>query len=235
MIAKGGGWLILAAVLLLFPSAARAQVEDLERTVGELQATYEKIQDLSAQFHQLSTQPASGFREESRGSLMMKRPGKMRWEYRSPDRRLIVSDGRWLYLYFPAERQVVIQEAPVAFAPLGLNFLTGMGKLAEDFRIQWGRPEKKAHKGNLLLELKPVDPSAQIQEILMEIHPQTFLVERMILRDTLSSTTILTFKRVRINSGLDDRLFSFVPPPGTRVIEGLPGTRRPEGSPEKGG
>jgi outer membrane lipoprotein carrier protein len=158
---------------------------------------------------------------------MMKKPGRMRWEYQRPEARLIVSDGSTLYLYSPAEHQVIVQEAPQAFTSLAVNFLAGMGRLAEDFRIQWGRPEDKARKGNLLLELKPIQPQGQIRLILMEVHPETFLVERIVLKDVLANTTVLSFKKVKVNSALNDNLFKFVAPPGTEVIKGLPGTKRP--------
>jgi outer membrane lipoprotein-sorting protein len=61
----------------------------------------------------------------------------------------------------------------------------------------------------------------------MEVHPETFLVERIVLKDVLANTTVLSFKKVKVNSALNDNLFKFVAPPGTEVIKGLPGTKRP--------
>jgi outer membrane lipoprotein carrier protein len=218
---------LLSWIIVLLPGGAGADLPDLDQTVLNLQASYEKIEDLSARFSQTSIHKSSGVKEEGRGILMMKKPGRMRWEYQRPEARLIVSDGSTLYLYSPAEHQVIVQEAPQAFTSLAVNFLAGMGRLAEDFRIQWGRPEDKARKGNLLLELKPIQPQGQIRLILMEVHPETFLVERIVLKDVLANTTVLSFKKVKVNSALNDNLFKFVAPPGTEVIKGLPGTKRP--------
>jgi len=212
--------------LLLYPSLTKSHPSDLEEVVSRLQATYEGIQDLSARFVQISLHKGSGGKEESRGSLMMRKPGMMRWEYKSPEPRSIVCDGKSLYIYSPADRQVIVQEAPQAFSSLAVNFLAGMGKLSEEFRIEWGRSEEKARKGSLLLELEPIQREAQIQLVLMEIHPETYLVERIVLRDAYSNTTILSFKRVKVNTGLQDGLFTFVPPPGVEVIKGFPGIKK---------
>ena len=217
-------WALLP--LLLVPDV-QAGPPDLEEVISRIQATYDGIQDLSARFHQISSLKSSGGKEESSGLLLMKRPGRMRWEYKSPESRLIVSDGKVLYLYTPADRQVMVQEVSQAFSSSAINLLTGMGRLREDFQIQWGKAEEKVRKGNLLLELKPIKSQGQFEQILLEVHPETFMVDRMVLKDAYANITTLGFKKVKTNTGLDDSVFTFVPPPGTEVIKGFPGTKRP--------
>jgi len=225
--AKPGLICLLFFAPLLFPSVAKSGLPDLDQVISNLQATYEGIQDLQARFYQISRHKSSGGMEESGGILLMKKPGMMRWEYKSPEARLIVSDGTSLYIYSPADRQVIVQEAPQVFTSLVVNLLAGMGRLQEDFRIQWGKAEGRTGRGRLLLELKPIQPQGQVHLILMEIHPETFLVERIILKDAYSNTSIFSFKKVKVNTGLNESLFIFVPPPGTEVIKGLPGMKRP--------
>ena len=212
--------------ILLVPLLARAESPDLEQVISQIQTTYEGIQDLSARFHQVSRLKSSGTREESSGSLLMKKPGMMRWEYKSPEARSIVSDGKSLYIYSPRDHQVIVQETSKAFSSLAVDLLTGMGRLKEDFRIQWGKTQEKARKGSLLLELKPIQLQSQVQLVLIEVHPETFMVERIVLKDPYSNTTDLTLKRVKTNTGLQDHLFAFTPPPGTEVIKGFPGVKR---------
>jgi outer membrane lipoprotein carrier protein len=211
----------------LFPLAARAAAPDLDQTVLKVQEAYEGIQDLSARFYQISLVRGSGGKEESNGTVWLKKPGMMRWEYKSPEARLIVCDGKTLYIYSPADRQVIVQEASKAFSSTAVNLLAGMGKLKEDFSIRWGKEAAKSGRGALLLELKPVQSQGQIEQVLMEVNPQTFLVERIVLKDILSNTTTLTFKKVKTNTGPGDSLFTFVPPAGTQVIKGVPGMKRP--------
>jgi outer membrane lipoprotein carrier protein len=216
----------LWAGILLAPLLAQAEKADLEQVVSEIQATYEGIQDLSARFHQVSWIKSSGTKEESSGSLLMKKPGMMRWEYKSPESRSIVSDGKSLYIYSPRDRQVIVQETSKAFSSLAVDLLTGMGRLKTDFQIQWGKAEEKGRKGSLLLELRPIQAQGQVQLVLIEVHPETFVVERIVLKDAYSNTTVLTLKRVKTNTGLQDHLFAFVPPPGTEIIKGFPGLKK---------
>jgi outer membrane lipoprotein carrier protein len=212
--------------LLLVPPAAGAEAPDLEQVVAKVQETYEGIQDLSARFQQVSLIKGSPGREESSGDVLLKKAGMMRWEYKSPEPRLIICDGTTLYIYSPVDHQVILQEASKVFTSTAVNLLAGMGKLREDFSIRWGKAPAKGSSG-LLLELKPVQPQGQIEQIWMEVNPETFLVERIVLKDMLSNTTTLSFKKVKTNTGLDDELFTFVPPPGTQVIKAPPGVKRP--------
>jgi len=218
-------WALLP--LLLVPDVQAGPPDDLEEEISNIQATYDGIQDLSARFHQISSLRSSKGKDESNGLLFMKKPGRMRWEYKKPEARLIVSDGKTLYLYTPADRQVMVQEATQAFNSPAVNLLSGMGKLREDFRIRWGKTEEKDRRGNLLLDLKPIESQGHLEQILLEVHPETHMVERILLRDAFGNTTALSFKKVKINTGLADQLFTFAPPPGTEVIKGFPGTKRP--------
>lgn len=223
-----GFWALLGPgilLLLTLPSLVRGESPDLDEVISNLQATYEGIQDLSAQFRQTSVQKSTGSKEESKGSLEIKKPGKMRWEYKEPEKRWIISDGRLLYIYSPSDRQAIIQDLSKGFTYSAVNLLTGMGNLREDFLIRWGKADGKGRGGELLLELKPVHSADQIDSILMEVHPKTFMVERIVLKDAFSNTTTITLRKVKTNTGLDDSLFTFVPPPGTEIIKGSPGRK----------
>jgi len=219
--------LFCAVMAFCFPAMAKGEAPDLDQVISKVQETYEGIQDLSARFQQVSLIKGSSGKEESGGVVLLKKPGMMRWEYKSPEPRLIVCDGKTLYIYSPTDHQVILQEASKAFTSTAVNLLGGMGKLREDFSIQWGKSAAKGSRGGLLLELKPVQSQGQVGQILMEVNPETFLIERIVLQDIFSNTTTLSFKKVKINTGLTDGLFTFVPPPGTQVIKGAPGVKRP--------
>ncbi len=216
-----------AVIASFLPTMANGEAPDLDQVISKVQETYEGIQDLSARFQQVSVIKGSPGKEESSGVVLLKKPGMMRWEYKSPESRLIVCDGKTLYIYSPADHQVIIQEASQAFTSTAFNLLGGMGKLREDFSIRWGKSAAKGSDGGLLLEMKPVQSQAQVAQILLEVNPQTFLVERIVLQDMLSNTTTLSVKKVKINTGLAESLFTFLPPPGTEVIKGAPGVKKP--------
>ena len=216
-----------AMIAFFLPAMAKGEAPDLDQVISKVQETYEGIQDLSARFQQVSLIKGSPGKEESSGVALLKKPGMMRWEYKNPESRLIICDGKTLYIYSPADHQVILQEASKAFTASAVNLLAGMGKLREDFSIRWGKASAKESSGGLLLELKPVQPQGQVEQIWMEVNPKTFLVERIVLKDIFSNTTTLSFKKVKINTGLTDGPFTFVPPPGTQVIKGPPGVKKP--------
>ena len=52
-----------------------------------------------------------------RGTVVIKRPGRMRWVYTAPERKEFVSDGTKIYAYFPADKQVIVSPAPTGPTP----------------------------------------------------------------------------------------------------------------------
>src|SRR5215218_5875164 len=98
--------LLSACILLLcfpVPGATGARVQDsAEQVASALQTKYDNIRDFTADFTQ---QYESGiFRKKlvERGKVQVKKPGRMRWDYTAPDKKVFVSDGSSVYLWVPA-------------------------------------------------------------------------------------------------------------------------------------
>src|SRR5262249_5774826 len=91
--------LILVAAFLGFNPRAAAQSE-LDQIINALQTKYNKLSSLAADFTQVYTPPGGRAKRES-GRLLLKKPGKMRWDYTTPETKLFISDGKWLYEYVP--------------------------------------------------------------------------------------------------------------------------------------
>ena len=93
-------------------------------------------------------------KREERGTLLVKKPGKMRWTYKAPDAKVFVSNGARLYQYFPEDNRVITSDAPGDDQPAVL-FLSGRGNLTRDFNVSFG---KTAVDGSWTLRLDPNDP-----------------------------------------------------------------------------
>jgi len=66
--------------------------------------------------------------------LLVKKPGKMRWEYNAPEKKLFVSDGVKIYSYVPEDKQVIVSDVPSGDRlTTPVLFLAGTGNLARDF------------------------------------------------------------------------------------------------------
>lgn len=204
----------------LLPLSLAAAAPDVGEVVDRVETTCSRVQDLSARFHQTATNRAIGSVQEASGQFLIKRPGKMRWEYQKPEPRLFVTDGKTLWAYSPADKRVLVQEIGEALASrVPLSFLAGDCQLRRDFAI--AAVEHAATRGStsfMILDLKPKHPEAGIARILLEVGLQTYTVEKTTLFDAAGNTTVIALTQLKLNSGLSDQQFQFTPPAGVTVV-----------------
>jgi outer membrane lipoprotein carrier protein len=216
--------LFLVGVLLLSaPGRAGERPEaapSLEETVERVQAACSQVQDLSARFQQTATNRTLGQVQEASGLFFLKRPGKMRWEYQKPEPRLFVTDGKTLWVYSPADKQVVAQALTEALpSRLPLGFLAGDCQLSREFEV--GTVEHagtRAAAGVKLLDLRPKRPEAGIARLVLEVNLRSYTVEKTTLFDSYGNTTVIALSNLKLNPGVADQQFQFTPPAGVTVI-----------------
>jgi len=199
------------------PGVSRAQ--SLDEVVSRIESTYGRIQDLRADFTQVSHNRSLGQDIKAEGVVSLKRGGKMRWEYTAPSPQQIVSDGKFLWVYTPELNQVNKGEAPRALAGPAGSFLAGLGKLREEFTVRFLNPADKTDAaGRIVLDLTPRSPTPFLSRLVLAVDPKDHIVRQAVIYDRLQNTVTMTFTRVAINSGLADGLFAFTPPPGAAVV-----------------
>jgi len=191
-----------------------------DEVAERVQAACLRTQDLSARFQQAATNRALGQVQEASGLFLAKRPGMMRWAYEKPEVRLFVTDGKTLWAYSPAEKQVVVQDVADAMASrLPLSFLAGNCNLATDFDIALvEHAGTRRSPTTRILDLKPKRPEAGIVRMLLEVTTKGYTVEKTTLFDAYGNTTAITLTHLKLNTGLDDAQFRFTPPPGVNVV-----------------
>jgi len=190
----------------------------VEEVVERLQAVYREVQTFQARFIQSTTNRSLGQTIEGSGEVAMKKPGKMRWEYQSPEPQLIVSDGKTLWIYNPKDRQAIVQEASESFSLVSLSFLAGKGDLSRDFKI---RPIEHAGTAGLkshLLELSPKRSEAAFARMILQVDPEDFTIQKVTIFDRYANTTVIAFEGLKLNPPLPDSLFAFTPPKGVEVV-----------------
>lgn len=209
-------WLALGLLLLRPPSAA---AEPLDEVVQRVQAIYQSLTDLKADFNQEAFNKSLGQTIKADGTVYLKRPGKMRWEYRTPSPQQIVSDGQSLWVYTPDLNQVNVGEAPRALAGPAGSFLAGLGKVSEEFSVRYLNPAVPTDAaGNPVLDLAPKRPTPVLTRLILTVDPKEFLVRKAVLYDQFENTVTMLFTRITVNAGLADRLFTFTPPKGVAVV-----------------
>jgi outer membrane lipoprotein carrier protein len=200
------------------PLAAAARL-DVATVVERVQKRYDGAADFRASFNQTLTNTAFKRRTPSTGEVLLKKPGRMRWNYKSPDPKMYLSDGDVLWLYEPEDKQAFRQDLKSSQLPAALAFLTGKGKLATEFDIAFAKDPAVGGPRDYVLALSPKQPQAQIKSILFVVDPETFFVRETLITDAQGNTNDLLFSDIKINSHLPDATFHWAPPAGTRVVD----------------
>jgi outer membrane lipoprotein carrier protein len=185
----------------------------------QLQAKYDTVRDFSADFEHIYTGGLLRKQLSERGRLMIKKPGKMRWEYVAPEKKTFVSDGVRIYSYIPADRQVIVSAAPQGEQPATpALFLAGQGNLTRDFTVSDAPPPKEVPAGTRALKLVPRTAQPEFESLLLSLDPQSLALRGLESVDTQGGRSSFLFTNLRENVGLTDREFTFTMPRGVDVV-----------------
>ena len=212
------GGAVLAVVLAVVLTPVTGKALSASAVAKGLREKYAALDDLSAVFRQESKVVSLGRSRKKEGTIRFKKPGRMRWDYISPDPQLIIADGEKLWYFRPGRNQVVVQELSRAFAnQTPLFFLFGQGDLSTEFT--WGEGDLAPDgKGNFVLALKPRVETPDLVDLTLEVRKTDFSVFATVLQDAFGNVTRLEFSGEKENGGLADELFTFDPPPGAEVV-----------------
>jgi outer membrane lipoprotein carrier protein len=206
-------------VLLCLPGwgqvSADARVREIARTVDR---HYNRLRSLQADFTE--SYRGLGMSRTESGTLWLKRPGRMRWEYREPREKLFVTDGKTAWFYLPGERQV--RRAPVKKLDdlrSPLRYLLGKSRLEKEFDgLAVAEGVTPAAAGNVVLRGLPRILQDRVREVLLEVTSGGRIV-RIVIEELDDSTTEFRFRNLQENTSMSDERFRFTPPAGAEVIE----------------
>ena len=187
--------------------------EDARPYVDAIQGYYDKAKSYSASFDQ-EYESVDGIHKKSTGTVWFKKPGKMRWDYETPESRFLISDGQNFWTWEPVYRQYCQQSLSASQLPTALAFLSGNGKIEDDFSVT----VESVSGSQISLMLKPVKPSLAYDRIRFEILMPTGKVYRATVYDAMGNLNRITFKSPEINGNLEDSSFTFAPPQDARHI-----------------
>ena len=202
------------------PATAAPSSGKVETLVAKVQNFYDRLRDFEAKFAQEYTRTALSRTSEQSGTLTVKKGGKVHWAYEEPVHKLYVADGRTLWIYEPEEQQVIVDRS-FSTDQLGasLSFLWGEGQLTESFRIT--RADPSAHSfpaQSAALKLVP-KTDRTYRSLVLRIDTKTGRVEETVLYETSGNTNRFRFLEPKVNRGVADARFEFVPPAGVDVID----------------
>jgi outer membrane lipoprotein carrier protein len=206
-------------VATLPATAARAQTpQGGEALARAIQTHYQQVRDFTAAFEQAYVGGALKRRTVERGTVAIRKPGRMRWDYESPEKKLFVSDGTRMYFYVPADRQVRVSAMPEeGRAPTPILFLAGRGDLLRDFRVEEvAAPSGVA--GARALRLRPARPEPEYETLTLVVDGSSYVMKQLIVVDGQGGTSTFSFTNLRENVGVPDSRFVFTMPKGVDVV-----------------
>src|SRR3989449_8402933 len=210
---------LTSTAVLLIPSLIGAEVLDVHALARAVDEHYNRLRTVQAEFTEIYR--GSGIERTESGTLWLKKPGKMRWEYRSPREKLFLSDGKDAWFYLPGDRQV--RKTPVRKlddlrSPLG--FLLGKTRLEKELQGLSLAPDVlPLTPGDTVLRGLPKAMADRISQVILEITPDS-RIARIVIEEADGSVTEYRFSEQKQDVKIADQRFQFAPPPGVEVIEG---------------
>jgi outer membrane lipoprotein carrier protein len=209
----------LAATVLAGSLALRAADSTAPELAAALQKKYDAIKDFSADFSH--TYEGGVLRKQitERGHLLVKKPGKMRWDYSAPETKQFVSDGVKMYSYIPQDRQVIVASIPPdEDAPTPTLFLAGKGSVTRDFTPSLVEAPAGMPAGSRALKLVPRSRQRDYDWLVLVLEPGTLSIRGLLTVDEQGGKSSFSFTNLKENMGLADKDFAFKIPRGVDVV-----------------
>jgi outer membrane lipoprotein carrier protein len=191
-----------------------AVASDTDAMLKTIEARYNHTQSLRLDFTESYAGTGRPMQKES-GTLWLRKPGRMRWDYALPAGKVFVSDGKDVVLYTPGDataQKSRLKESEDMRAPLA--FL--LGKL--DFKKEFRNFQTRVEGGNTWIVAEPKSQNLAYTkvEFLAMADGQ---IRRVRVTGQDQSILDFTFTNEQPNPPVSPSLFEFHPPPGVQIVE----------------
>lgn len=205
---------LLCAALVALTASGAAQ-PDSEKLLKAVEDHYNHVQTLEVGFTERYI--GQGRHTTEKGELYLRKPGKMRWQYSQPPGELYISDGKFLYSYFPSDQRaekMPMKEMDDMRAPLA--FLLGRLHFADDFRQIQIQPDRDSPDFFIVATPKSDKlPYSQVK-FLVSADSQ---IRWLLVQRSDNSTLEFTFENEKRNVPIAESMFKFTPPPGVEMVD----------------
>jgi outer membrane lipoprotein carrier protein len=221
----------IAACFALVASAAEGRADeealmDAATIVSLVQAFYDQTTTLQAMFDQTRYTQLYDRYDRAQGKVAFKKPGKMRWDYAEPNGQVFVSDGKKLLIYQPPEEgekrgQLIERALEEDQLPSAFSFLTGRGKLDEDFDARLIEHDDQNYQDGYVLQLIPRRPTPHYEQLVFYVRTlerngkRAGIVQRVLIIDSAGNRNRFDFSDLKFNREISDKRFNYQPPRGT--------------------
>jgi outer membrane lipoprotein carrier protein len=206
--------ILLLAVALTLSSLVQAQ--DADALLRRVDQHYNRLISLRARYTERYS--GMGINRTESGTLLLKKPGRMRWSYDQPEGKLFVLDGKFAWFYTPGDAQaqrIPAKQLDDLRSPL--RFLLGHTQLKKELvNVSVTEDARGIHIAGI-----PQGMEQRISRLTLDV-TRSGEIQHMKLEEIDGAITEFEFDQVQENVPTRDADFVFSPPTGITVVNGLP-------------
>jgi outer membrane lipoprotein carrier protein len=210
---------VAGLALALAVGTASARELDAPRVLERVQAWLDETRDLKARFEQALISGAFGAGLSESGSMVLARPGRMRWDYMDPEVKVALVEGDRTSLYIEEDGQMWegrLDEAETLLPSL----LAGEERLELLFTATLESGPEGSGRGVYRLRLVPRGTSDTFEGVVLTLRHPLYALEEVEVLDLAGNRMRYRFFEIERNTGLPPAAFRFEPPPGTEILSG---------------
>jgi outer membrane lipoprotein carrier protein len=210
----------LFAILIFFlwSTSLWGQAANVRETAHQVDEHYNRLKTFKAAFTEIYR--GDGISRTESGTLWLKKPGRMRWEYHVPREKLFLINSQSAYFYVagdPQAKKTPVKNLDDIRSPL--RYLLGKTKLGKELEGLSLAPDlTPIVPGDIVMRGVPKVIKDRVSEVVMEISPQ-HQIRRILIHGADSTTTDFRFSQIEEDVPVQDSLFRFTPPPGVQTLE----------------
>ena len=208
--------ILILFTLLILPAGTLFAETSEQQALDSIQRQYEKVSTFEADFTQRSYVKMMNQTQSVKGTVKIKKPGKMKWVYGAPDTQILISDGKNLWLYVPEEEQATrVPVESIYSSNTPALFLAGKGKLTRSFNVESVSEENR----NILVTLVPKNEDQGLARLILHANKKNYQITGSTVYDKLGNKTDIRFSRIRINREIPEEQFQLKTPPGVEILD----------------
>jgi outer membrane lipoprotein carrier protein len=201
--------------ILLNQSMSQAETPE-QHALDVVQKNYEKVLTYEAEFIQKSYIKMMDKTQDVKGTVSIKKPGKMKWRYGAPDIQILISNGNILWLYVPDEEQVTkVPIESIYSSNTPALFLAGKGKLTQSFNVE----SVNLDKDPLSITLTPKADEQSLSRLKLFANKKNYQITGSTVYDKLGNITEIRFSNIKTNREISEKIFQFQAPANVEVLD----------------
>jgi outer membrane lipoprotein carrier protein len=203
-------------ITLMIGASPLLAESDQQKALNAIQEQFDLVNTFKADFEQKSYVKLMNQTQKAKGQVQIKKPGKMRWEYKAPEPQILVSDHKTLWLYVPEDEQVTkVPVASVYSSNTPALFLSGRGKLTEIFNVL--QVSEEGNEITVVLGAKTEDQN--LDRLVLYVDNKNYQITGSTVYDKLGNRTDIRFQNIKINMDIPAETFQFNIPEGVELLD----------------